>query len=59
MFPEKTYLLQTNRRHFIGGSDARIIMGADETALFGCGGRNAAKPSPRTCRATSSFNSDA
>ena len=23
-----------NRRHFIGGSDARIIMGADETALL-------------------------
>jgi hypothetical protein len=24
----------SNRRHFIGGSDARIIMGADETALI-------------------------
>jgi predicted phage-related endonuclease len=23
-----------NRRHFIGGSDARIVMGADETALL-------------------------
>ena len=23
-----------NRRHFIGGSDARIIMGDDETALI-------------------------
>ena len=34
MFPEKTPSLQTNRRHFIGGSDARIIMGSDETALL-------------------------
>jgi predicted phage-related endonuclease len=25
---------QDNRRHFIGGSDARIIMGSDETALI-------------------------
>ena len=25
---------RTNRRHFIGGSDARIIMGEDETALL-------------------------
>jgi predicted phage-related endonuclease len=25
---------QTNRRHFIGGSDARIIMGKDEKALL-------------------------
>ena len=45
MFPEKTPPLQTNRRHFIGGSDARIIMGSDDV---GCGGRNAAKPSPKT-----------
>ena len=34
MFPEKTNLLQKNRRHFIGGSDARIIMGPDEAALL-------------------------
>src|SRR6185436_13469484 len=34
MFPEKTPPLQTNRRHFIGGSDARTIMGSDETALL-------------------------
>ena len=33
MFPEKTPPLQTNRRHFIGGSDARIIMGSDEAAV--------------------------
>ncbi|MGB7695438.1 MAG: endonuclease, partial [Pseudolabrys sp.] len=25
---------RTERRAFIGGSDARIIMGSDETALF-------------------------
>src|SRR5215469_4850719 len=25
---------RADRRHFIGGSDARIIMGNDETALF-------------------------
>ena len=34
MFPEKTPSLQTNRRHFIGGSDARTIMGSDEAALI-------------------------
>ena len=33
MFPEKKPPLQTNRRHFIGGLDARIIMGSDQTAL--------------------------
>ena len=26
--------LSSNRRHFIGGSDARIIMGHDEKALL-------------------------
>ncbi len=26
--------VKTSRRHFIGGSDARIIMGADEAALI-------------------------
>src|SRR5580700_9150728 len=26
--------IQAQRRHFIGGSDARIIMGKDETALL-------------------------
>jgi predicted phage-related endonuclease len=34
MLTEKTPPLQTNRRHFIGGSDALIIMGSDETALL-------------------------
>ena len=51
-----------DRRHFIGGSDARIIMGNDEEPpgrrtrrpCCGCGGKSAARSSPRTCRAISS-----
>ncbi len=31
MYPK---LLQKNRRHFLGGSDARIVMGDDEAALL-------------------------
>ena len=31
---EKTKPVHTNRRHFVGGSDARIIMGQDEKALI-------------------------
>ena len=31
----RAYPKDANRRSFIGGSDARIIMGADETALVG------------------------
>ena len=43
------------RRCFIGGSDARIIMGSDEAALVRLdGGRKGVKPSQRTCLATSS-----
>jgi predicted phage-related endonuclease len=30
----KSEMLATNRRHFIGGSDARIIMGTDGAALI-------------------------
>ena len=45
------------RRDFIGGSDARIIMGSDEAALAGSGARNGARPSRRTCPATSSCSS--
>ena len=37
----------SDRRCFIGGSDARIIMGDDEAALFGFGARSAARSSPR------------
>ena len=28
------YESKSNRQHFIGGSDARVIMGGDETALI-------------------------
>ena len=36
---------------FIGGSDARIIMGNDEAAYCASGGRSEARPSRKTCRA--------
>ena len=35
------------RRSFIGDSDARVIMGDDETVLLRLWRENAAKPSPR------------
>jgi hypothetical protein len=39
----------TNRRHFVGGSDARIIMGDNEEARsFGSGAKNEASSSRRT-----------
>ena len=34
MSPPNYAISQSNRRAFIGGSDARIIMGDDETALL-------------------------
>ena len=40
-----------SRRSFIGGSDARIIMGDDEAALSASGGRSEARPSRKTSRA--------
>ena len=45
------------RRHFIGGSDARIIMGDDEAALIRLGEKSAARSSPRTYPAISSSSS--
>ena len=45
------------RRSFIGGSDARIIMGDDEAAYCGSGGKSAARPSRRICPAISSSSS--
>src|SRR5271157_2631683 len=33
MAQSSSRLLHNNRRHFVGGSDARIIMGTDEAAL--------------------------
>jgi hypothetical protein len=47
----------SNRRSFIGGSDARIIMGHDEGRLSGFGEKSAARSSRRTCPAISSSNS--
>jgi hypothetical protein len=44
------------RRYFIGGSDARIIVATDEAALIRFGAKRAARSSPRTCRAISSFS---
>ena len=44
------------RRYFIGGSDARIIMGNDERPSSGFGGKSAARSSRRTCQAISSFS---
>ena len=46
---------QPERRHFISGSDARVITGNDEVAPQLFGGRSVAKPSPRTSRAISSW----
>ena len=37
------------RRSFLGGSDARIIMGDDEPALLRLWRRSAARSSRRTC----------
>jgi hypothetical protein len=45
-------LVRADRRAFIGGSDARTIMGDDEAALLRRGGRSAARKSPRTSRTT-------
>ena len=46
-----------NRRHFIGGSDARIIMGDDEAALSDCGRRSAARSNPKIFPETSRCSS--
>ena len=39
-----------DRRHFIGGSDARIIMGKDEKALLRLWKEKRGEASPPTCR---------
>ena len=39
-----------SRRSFIGGSDARIIMGDDEAALLRLWRENGARFSQRTCQ---------
>ena len=48
---------KSERRDFIGGSDARIIMGDDEAPSCAYGGKSEAKSSRRTCPATSSSSS--
>ena len=45
-----------DRRHLIGGSDARTIMGDDENALLRLWREKRAKPSRRISPATSSFS---
>ena len=40
-----------HRRSFIGGSDARIIMGDNEPRCLASGGRNEVRRSRKTCRA--------
>jgi predicted phage-related endonuclease len=45
------------RRGFIGGSDARIIMGNDEAALVRLWREKRGEAEPGTCPATSSSSS--
>jgi hypothetical protein len=40
--------IRPDRRQFIGGSDARVIMSPDEGRWFAYGRKSAAKPSRRT-----------
>ena len=42
---------EKERRYFIGGSDARIIMGTDEEALVRLWQEKRGEVSRRTCRA--------
>jgi hypothetical protein len=54
---KRTAEIRDVRRTFVGGSDARIIMGTDKLGYCGCGGRNGEKRSLRICPATSSSSS--
>jgi hypothetical protein len=56
MAQEALKLVNNERRQFIGGSDAWIIMGNDRL-YCGCGVRNAARSSQKTCHAISSCSS--
>lgn len=47
-----------DRRHFVGGSDARIIMGEDQNALTRLWREKRGEAKPETCRTTSSFSSE-
>jgi hypothetical protein len=44
--------IRPDRRCFVGGSDARIIMSEDEAALLRLWRKSAVKSSPRTFRTT-------
>ena len=46
------WLTYETRRAFIGGSDARIIMGDDEAALLRLWREKRGETSRKTCRAT-------
>ena len=46
-----------DRRYFIGGSDARIIMGDDEAALIRLWKEKRGEVEPETCPAISSSSS--
>jgi hypothetical protein len=51
MKPAIPKALYGGRRNFIGGSDARVIMGSNETALHRpCGEKSAARSSRKTFR---------
>ena len=50
-------IADSNRRLFIGGSDARIIMGQDEKALIRLWQEKRGEVGPETSRANSSSNS--
>ena len=50
--PSDGSVIRSDRSAFIGGSDARIIMGDDEPPCSGSGGRNAARSSRRTSPTT-------
>ena len=53
----QAFLKSVDRREFVGGSDARIIMGDDEAALSAYGGRSAARSNRKTYPAISSSSS--
>jgi len=52
--PAPVYPKDTNRRSFVGGSDARIVMGTDEAALVRHGEKSGARRNHRITRITSS-----
>jgi hypothetical protein len=55
--PRQIRIKPDDRRYFIGGSDARIIMGDDEAASSGSGVRSGARLNRKTYQAISLSNS--